>query len=37
MLLAVLERRAADPAFASTVDDAVGIALAAKARAGLLD
>ena len=37
MVDAVLERRAADPAFASTVDDAVGTALAAKARAGLLD
>lgn len=36
MIDAVLERTAADPAFASTVDDAVHTALLAKARAGLL-
>jgi beta-glucosidase-like glycosyl hydrolase len=37
MVDAVLERSAADPAFAATVDDAVSTALTAKARAGLLD
>jgi beta-N-acetylhexosaminidase len=36
MVDAVLERSAADPAFAAVVEDAVGTALAAKARAGLL-
>jgi beta-N-acetylhexosaminidase len=36
MIDAVLARDAADPAFASTVDDAVRIALSAKESAGLL-
>jgi len=36
MLQAVLDRDAADPAFAATVDAAVQTALVAKARAGLL-
>jgi beta-glucosidase-like glycosyl hydrolase len=36
MMDAVLERSAADPAFAAQVDDAVRTALLAKARAGLL-
>ena len=36
MMEAVLARDAADPAFASLVDDAVRTALLAKARAGLL-
>jgi beta-N-acetylhexosaminidase len=37
MVDAVLERSAADPAFAAVVADAVTTALTAKARAGLLD
>jgi hypothetical protein len=36
MLQAVLDRDAADPAFAATVDAAVQTALVAKARTGLL-